>query len=323
MDASNLTNGTNCSQPTVGKEKLIIAVQTTFSVVGVIFYATAILLIIKTAYTNRVFFYRLTIYLAVGGILHSMSNILQIIPVDVQKPDSSPVSVRAGWWGVCQFAGFMLQYVVFVQAFTIVWTCLYVFILVIYQKQYNHFKHEVAGVTTIILAPLLFTWEPFVTNSYGLLGTRCWIVDDNCDSGYDRLLAYQLTINIVPILLLSIVSVVLVVLAVLSLAKQKFIRKDLTLQHWQAIKELLPLTIYPLVYILIFFGRMIALVSDKYLNEVALAFTALQGMGSVALPFSLLIRSNVQKRLCRRDMYGEKEPLATSTIESAEVDNLS
>ena len=65
---------------------------------------------------------------------------------------------------------------------------------------------------------------------------------------------------------------------------------------------------------------MIALVSGKYLHEIALAFTALLGMGSVALPFSLLIRSNIRKRLCRRDMYGEKEPLATTTMEVAAVD---
>ena len=93
----NVSNAINCSLPwpTVQIEKTVAAIYSTFATVAIIAYFSAIILIVKTR-AYRFFTHRLTLYLAFGGVLLSLGNILQVVPVDLNKDDQSLVSVRAG-----------------------------------------------------------------------------------------------------------------------------------------------------------------------------------------------------------------------------------
>eukprot|EP00731_Ephydatia_muelleri_P021341 Em0013g1068a len=251
----------NCSKPTVEKEKLILALYAVFSAISIVFYVTAIALIVKSRAYRRLL-HRLTLYLAIGGILRSLAFVLQVLPVDVEQADNSTVTVRKGWEGVCVFAGFMIQYTGLIQAFTVLWICLYLFRMVLFQKQSEKIGHEVIGLVAAYLVPHLFTWEPFTTKSYGLLETRCWIVDNDCNSDFDLAFVYEMALNVVPNFTVTLIGLMLMAITIAALVR-KFILKVLQLHQWAAIKEILPLAIYPTLYMLIFLARMIALVSGK------------------------------------------------------------
>lgn len=314
MDASNNTTAaaTNCTKPTTEKEIVVLELYSIFAAVSIFFYLAAIVVIVR-ARVYRIFLHRLTLYLSIGGILRSISFMLQVLPVDVSVPENKPVSLRKGWEGACVFGGFMVQYAGFLQAFTVAWICCYVFGLVVLQAQWKQLKHEIAGVAVIILAPFLFTWEPFITDSYGLLGTRCWIVDRDCHSHYDLVFIYQMAINVVPYFLLQVLGLSLMAVAILSLAR-KAIQKVLQSQHWSAVRDILPLTIYPLLYMLVVSARLLALVTGTYTHDASHAFFALIQSCSVALPLSLLLRSAVRRRLCVPKIE-EKIPLTTTLDE--------
>ena len=131
MDFNNTTAATNCSNnPTVGKEKNVLALYSTISAISVLMYLTAIVLIVKTR-AYRAFLHRLTLYLAIGGILRSLAYMLQVLPVDVNQPDNFKVALRKGWDGVCVFGGFMIQYASLLQEFTVTWSCFYLVGLVV------------------------------------------------------------------------------------------------------------------------------------------------------------------------------------------------
>ena len=183
-----------------------------------------------------------------------------------------------------------------------------------YQKQWKQLKHELVGLAIVSLAPFLFTWEPFITDSYGLLGTRCWFKDNDCHSSYDLALIYQMTINVVPSFLLTVLSLALFAIAVASLSK-KAVKKVLQPQHWIAIKEILPLALYPIVYLLVVLGRLLALVSGVYSHDVAHAFMGVIQLCSIALPMSLILRSSVRQNVRQRKKT-EELPLATSVYEA-------
>ena len=309
----------NCSKPTVEKEKLILALYAVFSAISIVFYVTAIALIVKSRAYRRLL-HRLTLYLAIGGILRSLAFVLQVLPVDVEQADNSTVTVRKGWEGVCVFAGFMIQYTGLIQAFTVLWICLYLFRMVLFQKQSEKIGHEVIGLVAAYLVPHLFTWEPFTTKSYGLLETRCWIVDNDCNSDFDLAFVYEMALNVVPNFTVTLIGLMLMAITIAALVR-KFILKVLQLHQWAAIKEILPLAIYPTLYMLIFLARMIALVSGNYTYDVSVASVSLVQMCSTALPVSLLMRSNLRNSLCCRKKRGEKDPLMTSANNSGDIDD--
>ena len=309
---TNTTTAANCSKPTAHDEIVVLELYSIFASISVLFYVTAIVLIVK-ARAYRLFLHRLTLYLAIGGILRSLAYMLQVLPVEVNPQDGHTVELRKGWGGACVFGGFMIQYMGFVQAFTVTWTCCYLFGLVMFQKQWKQLKHETAGLAIIVFAPFLFTWEPFVTDSYGLLGTRCWIKNRDCSDQYDLTFVYQMAINVVPNFLLLVLCLSLLTAAVASLTRNA-LAKVLMSQHWLAIKEILPLAIYPLCYMLVVSGRLLALVVGKYTNDVGHSFMALSQLCSLTLPVSLLLRSNLRRSLCSRKKE-EHMPLATTTYE--------
>ena len=100
---------------------------------------------------------------------------------------------------LCEFQGFVAQYLVSVQLLLTLDVCLILFLEILkqttscklewYEKvKVSTFtcckrkisKLEVAIFASAFLFPLLFDWIPFTTNSYGPSGDFCWFRDQNC-----------------------------------------------------------------------------------------------------------------------------------------------
>ena len=303
MENNNVTK--NCTYPTFEEEKVVLACYGTFAAIAVLFHVTAVVTIVRTR-AYRHFHHRLTLYMTIGGILRTVAFVLQVLPVDIDVPNTDTVTVRKGWKGVCVLGGFMSHHAAYIQTFTVVWTCVIVFGQVVHFKK-ARLKHEIPGVLIVILAPFLFSWAPFITNSYGHSGTRCWIVDEDCHNSYDLAFALAMATNVVPNLLLSLMGLTLIGWAIFVLIA-KLIGKTFEHYLWIAMKEILPLAIYPTVYMLILLGRIVGLSSGVYSNEVSLSFMALTQLSSCALPLSLLVRPGIRDALCHSK---EESPLTT------------
>ena len=142
-------------------------------------FATIALVLVTKSY--RVFVHRLTAYLAVPMCFLSFAYLLHLGAIRVDGERVTYVNT------LCTAAGFLAQYVTWVEAIMACWINVYVLGLVIFGVQMNKRKHEVAGIVLSIFLPLLLSWEPIVHNVYGPAGAWCWIKvgGDNCttDSG--------------------------------------------------------------------------------------------------------------------------------------------
>lgn len=280
-----------------------IAVHSSFAIAAVLVYATtAVLVLAAKAY--RMYIHRLSLYLALVGSLHAFCMGLEVLPTDLSQADNSTAVVRPGWYGACVFFAFAAQYLSFSKAFVMVWICVYVFWLVLFNKQLKQRKHEVAGALVVVLAPALLTWEPFLHHSYGLDGAVCWITGDyqrgNSSFGY----VVKMAFSIVPHCLISFVGMMLIVTATFSLSKGALWGNSHAQKHHvKALKEVAPLVAYPCVYYLIFLTRVIISFSRESIdagvnNAVA---TSLVQASSVVLLVSLFMHSSYRS-LMRENM---------------------
>ena len=288
---------TNCSFATVERQKTVVIMYAVFAAIAFLFHITTIIIIVRTK-AYKLFRHRLTVYLTIGGMLRTTAYILQVVAINIDLPDSHPVTLRNGWERVCVLGAFMIHYSPYLQTFSVLWTCYFVLKETLSPNQ-AEFKltREIVGVVFVILLPLLFTWEPFITNSYGLSGNRCWLVNIDCRNRYGLSFIYEMSINVVPNLLLTLVGLALLLAAIIVLVRKIFAR-DLGRYFGKALRDILPMGIYPMIYMVILFARMIALSTGKYTNDITLSFVVSTQLSSIALPLSLLIQPSVILALC-------------------------
>ena len=108
----------NCSFVTVKGEKTVVIMYAVFAAIAFLFQATTIIIIAKTK-TYNLFLHRLTLYLTIGGMLRTTAYILQVVAVNIDLPDSHPVTLRKGWERVCVLGAFMIHYSPYLQTFTV------------------------------------------------------------------------------------------------------------------------------------------------------------------------------------------------------------
>ena len=114
-----------------------------------------------------------------------------------------------------------------------------------------------------------------------------------------------MTINVVPNLLLTLVGLSHLLAAIVVLVRI-IITRDLGLHFAKALREIVPMGIYPIFYMLILLARMIALTTGKYTNDVGLSFMALTQLCSITLPLSLLLRPKVYRTLFPRKIEAKE-----------------
>lgn len=283
----------------VGEARKVVAVYLVFAILAASVYAIAIVLIVVTK-TYRQFIYRLRLYLAIAGCAHAVAIALEIMPADIaNRPDNATVAVKSGWDKACTFFGAFGQYCSILQTLAIAWISFYVFMLITgFHERLKKRKYEVAGVVLVACVPALFTWEPFIGDSYGLTGTTCWIADS-----YERNSSLSQTLNIVsnvaPATLLVSVSVLLLVAANLVLVKNATKRDGLTRkQNWKAMRQLLPLMLYPIIYFLTYIVDSILIASRAAGDITDVIVVSLLQTCSFALLISLFLHSAFRSK-CR------------------------
>ena len=220
----------------------------------------AIFLILVTKSYKR-FVHRINLYLAVSSLLTGVITCVNVVPLSYTE---TGIHLKAAyeWKTVCSLLGFLVTNTTVMQYMCVTWITVYIFFLAVFKIQLNRCRHEILGVIVIFFCPFLFTWIPFIHDSYGLSVLWCWI--DVCN-GTATGTAYE-SIYLGFVFLLTVLNLVLLLSVVVLLCKGYF-QTQLQLQHKKALKEMLPLAVMVImsnVFVLLPLGCHIA-----YITEVA------------------------------------------------------
>ena len=266
--------------------------------------------IILTLKQYKKFVNRLVLYMMIIGCIHAVTIGLEVAPV---YHKGQVVAVRKGLNGLCEAVGFVTQTTAWMFFTVMLWIVLYLFFLAVFKYGANRYKHEVAGILISVLFPLSFNWVPFVQRMYGLAGVWCWIRLTNgyCWHDYTQGVIYQFALLYGPLTLLILISFVLFVVMVCVLCRQRIYIRGASIyhsSHHQAIKEALPLLVYPLIYdvictlmtanriyyaITVYHGR------DPYF-PLWFIHSVIDPCRTLVPPLAFILHPNTLKRICCR-----------------------
>lgn len=119
------------------------------------------------------FNYRLVLYFMISASTYSIMSTCQL-PMIWYDPKNK-VMVE-----YCKLIAFIMMYTIWPLLLLTVFTVIQLFSLVVCFTQLEALERPC--VVFSVLFPALFTWVPFLTDSYSLAGGECWIraVDGNC-----------------------------------------------------------------------------------------------------------------------------------------------
>ena len=232
----------------------------------------------------------------------------------------------------CKTTAFFLEYFVWIKLLFTICLVFHLFCLAVCLKNFQ--KLEIGYVLFSILFPLLYTWIPFIHNSYGVAGAWCWIRDwkDDCaNENYLEGISEQFALWYGPVFISLTVSVVAVFIIVVVLAQRMcahrnpehecLIENHECNQNKKAIKELLPLLAYPVIfYILTLFpliNRVYSAISSNASFELVLAHSMTEPLYGFCSSWTLIIHILIMRQLKKKKLVQMKQhPISTKVIDS-------
>ena len=232
---------------------LLIAMSTTSMLSTLMCIVTVIIVLSLRLYKH--FVHRLALYQVLASMFVSIAQCLLLLVINYNNSTFHIVS--------CQVTALLFQYTLWVKLLFTLCLVFHLFCLAVCLKNFK--KLELVYILLSVLFPLLHVWIPFIHNSYGIAGAVCWIRDwnDNCPTNkYEEGTIEQFVLWFGPLFVSLTVCVVAVgiVLSVLGwracIMNQKLLETEtepLLIRQEQnrnktALKELLPLLAYPIIF---------------------------------------------------------------------------
>ena len=198
------------------------------------------------------FTYRLAMYQILSSLCLSAAEALSLILLNY---DDDIYYQKIS----CKTTAFLMEYFQWIKLLFTVCLIFHLFCLAVCLK---HFKElEIGYVLFSILFPLLYSWTPFIHNSFGVAGAWCWIRDwkDDCASQkYIEGIIEQFALWYGPLFISLTLSVVAVLIILIVLARRAYVHTNSENeclianhehnQNKKAINELLPLLAYPVIF---------------------------------------------------------------------------
>ena len=196
------------------------------------------------------FVHRLALYQVLAAFFYGLALTFELLFLVVRNDDE-----KNRW--LCETVSFFFLYFSWVKLLFTAWLVVHLFCQAVFYKdpQKDHKSYEVLCVIISIMAPLLFTWIPFVSEAYGPAGAWCWIESwkDNCiDNISIAGVIEQFLLWYGPAMICSIVESIAIIVIVLRLLfcyrpddVQEASAKE---KRHKAFKELLPLLAYPIIF---------------------------------------------------------------------------
>lgn len=132
---------------------------------------------------------------------------------------------------------------------------IHLFCYAVFHKNLKRF--ELLYLLSSVLLPFLIAAIPLTTDTYGLAGSWCWIQDgnDDCSTPYGHTVIQQFVLWTVPSIIILLMTSVAMVAMVIIVAKRscpdrssESISITGRYQNRKALKQLLPLAAYPILF---------------------------------------------------------------------------
>ena len=311
-NSSDNTNCTNSSLNPEVKERALLPMGILGSLATIACLIAVVLVFVFKLHKN--FAHRLALYQVLAALFYGI--ILAIELVFIRHPE-----LEANDLG-CAAIGFFFLYFSWVKLMFTSWVVLHLLCYSVFYKNLQYL--EKLFVCISIGFPLLFVWVPFIpwqiatdinnisskTIAYGSAGAWCWIKNWENDCSEEKFLPgifEQFILWYGPALFCSLVNSIGIIIIIARLVCCKPSSEEAPLlksgQRMKALKELLPLLVYPILFCVLLIpplvNRVIGAIPNIQLGIVA-SSTVVSG---VFIPFqplfaglALLVHIAVLKR---------------------------
>ena len=302
-----LANSTECSDFLKDEKNRILIAKSGTGLLTFSMCLIAVSIVLRMRLYKH-FTYRLAMYQILSSLCLSVAEVSFIT---LRNYDDDTYQQK-----VCKTTAFLLEYFLWIKLLFTLCLVFHLFSLAVCLKNFQ--KLEIGYVLFSILFPLLYTWIPFIHNSFGIAGAWCWIRDwkDDCaNEKYHEGIIEQFVLWYGPLfisLTLSVVAVfiILIVLAQRAYAHKKNPENECLIenhernQNKKAIKELLPLLTYPvLFYILALFpliNRVYSAISYNANVNLAMAHSITESSWGFFSSWALIIHILVMRQLKKK-----------------------
>ena len=203
----------------------------------------------------KYFAHRLALYQVLAALLYGAALAMELVFLRDPKEEMD----NAG----CKAISFFFLYFSWVKLMFTSWVVLHLLCFSVFYKNLQHL--EKLFVCISIGFPLLFVWVPFLrwstgdnngtTSAYGSAGAWCWIKNWKNDTSGDKFIpgiVEQFILWYGPALICSIVDSIAIIIITARLVCCRPRSEDIPLltsgQRMKALKELLPLLVYPILF---------------------------------------------------------------------------
>ena len=238
---------TNSSCDDFSKIPLVILVSTN-GIACFVCLMAAILVFIMKLHNKPI--YRLALYQVLAGLALAAAFLGQIFLIKHSKLSTEDAD---GYENLCVAFAFLLLYAEWVKLVLTVWLTVHIFCFAVFLK--NLKKFEPLYVVTSLLVPAGIALVPLLTKTYGLAGSWCWIADwkNNCDANplvegatEQFALWYGPAMVLLGLSATAMITMVTVMACRICMHSTTTFARD---NNWKALKQLLPLAIYPMLFL--------------------------------------------------------------------------
>ncbi|KAL5502508.1 hypothetical protein EMCRGX_G009298, partial [Ephydatia muelleri] len=230
---------TSCSNVTVTNGFLIRLVGS----LGAVSVATCLVALCWLFYLKlyKQFLYRLAAYQVMGSMLHALFLVCQF--TFLEYDDSKYPS--------CVAVGYLLEIAGWMKACFGCWITFHLFCFAVFLK--NMKKLEPLYVISSILVPIVVSSVPLITKSYGPTDDWCWIQRKKCGK-YDLTgFVEQIALWYGPTFVLLVVQSIAMLIIMITMYYRAHRKSDDDVigsreQNKKALRQLLPLMVYPVVF---------------------------------------------------------------------------
>ncbi len=191
---------------------------------------------------------RLVMYLAMSSAIFSL---IQVINFDAHTANMNENNLK-----YCVVIGFLTQVTVWWEILATTCIMIDIFLKAVFQVSTE--KLEKFYVIFLILAPLLFSWIPFIQGHYGPAGLYCWIRDRDLEdcmlSDFGNWLRFSIYYIPLYTIMTILISLVVISLLIVNWRKRKWVGEyspQSSLVHEMIENEIKPLLWYPFIFVLI------------------------------------------------------------------------
>ena len=229
------------------------------------------------------FAHRLVTYQLLSAIIFSLVCSAQLSFLNYDY-DVSSMMMKI----VCGAVGFFVSVTIGIKFIITFWLTFYLFMFAVFSKDLYHL--ELLYVITSIGIPVICDWIPFVNGLYGVAGAWCWIKNWKGDCANDKMLLgtiEQYMFLYAPGMALLFIDLLMIIVTIGVLLYRSYCRPvkeaaeyDPLLERQakrqkKAFQEILPLILYPIIFIILFLPSLIQRIYGAIVPETQRYFVFL------------------------------------------------